>query len=86
MAVVERARFVVEDPDEVVAAATACRFCLRTAAAVEVCEDEGDGGLATCHCVACATAADLALTHEQLLRLVLRPPAGMYVVLRSVTS
>lgn len=84
MRLTDRARYAVEDADEVVAAATACPLCLRTAPAVEVVEGD-NGGVALCHCLRCLNVSELLLTREQLLRLVLYPPPAMHVVLRSPT-
>jgi hypothetical protein len=82
MFVLEHARYRHEDPDELVAASLACRYCLRTASEVDVTED-GFGGIARCYCPRCRTSGDVVLDLEQLLRLVLRSPPNVYVSLRS---
>lgn len=80
--VAEHARFHQADPDALVAASFACRFCLRTAPAIDVVEDDL-GATARCYCLACRSSGEVLLDHEQLLRLVLRPPPEIHVSLRS---
>jgi len=72
------ARFRVEDHDEIVAASLACRFCLRTAVAVDVDRDEF-GGVARCHCQVCRAITTITLDHDQVLRLALRPPPNVHI-------
>jgi len=81
----ETARFRVEDRDEVVAASLACRFCLRHTVVADIDRDDF-GGIARCHCSVCHATTAIALTHEQVLRLALRPPMNIHIRRPSMTD
>jgi hypothetical protein len=76
MTVTDRARFLVEDPVELVAASFMCPLCL---AGVEgaVVELGAEDSLARCSCPACDHEWEVALHAGQVLRLTLAPPAEL---------
>lgn len=81
-AVSDHARFTPADADALVAAALACQWCLGRPSVVVVDENDDvdeDGGTATCECVGCGAVTRVGLERDQLLRLVLAPPAGVPV-------
>jgi hypothetical protein len=72
----DAARFLPEDPAELVAAAFTCPWCLRRAEAIVL--DEGDHeGVAGCRCAECEETWTVALSVGQLLRLALAPPEDL---------
>jgi hypothetical protein len=78
MAVTDCARFLAEDPVELVAASFACPWCL---ARVEqtVLEVGPHDSLAHCVCPSCAEDWDVALHAGQVMRLSLAPPATLRI-------
>jgi hypothetical protein len=67
------ARFLPQDPQELIAASLACAWCLHRAAHVRVERDESTG-VAVCTCGACGRTTRVALAPQQLMRLLLAPP------------
>lgn len=78
MTVTDCARFLAEDPGELVAASFACPWCLAQPAslAVEVGTHEG---VAHVCCPECAERWDVALDAGQVMRLSLAPPSALPV-------
>lgn len=78
MSVIDAARFLAEDPVELVAASFACPWCL-AGADTTVVEVESHDALAHCVCPECAEEWELSLHPGQVLRLTLAPPATLSV-------
>lgn len=78
MPVTDCARFLAEDPGELVAASFTCPWCLAQAddALLEVCSHDS---VAHCVCPACDRGYDIALHAGQVMRLTLAPPAALRV-------
>lgn len=78
MTVVDCARFLAEDPSEIVAASFACPWCL--AQPLETQLDVGNhDGAAHCVCPECGSGWEVALHAGQVMRLSLAPPATLRV-------
>jgi hypothetical protein len=73
------ARFRPDDPEEVVAAALACRLCLGAAGHVDLDWDE-DPPVCRCRCADCGALTVVAVDGQQAMRLALAPPEGPQVV------
>jgi hypothetical protein len=72
----DAARFLPDDPDELVAASFACPVCLHRATYTRLAAyyDEPE---ATCACLPCGCGWEIALSAVQMLRLTLAPPHGL---------
>ncbi len=75
---IDCARFMAEDPAELVAASFACPWCLAPLddALVEVGTHDS---VARCVCPACGEDWDVALDPGQVMRLTLAPPGSLRV-------
>jgi len=78
MTAIDCARFLVEDPGEVVAASFSCPWCLAQPrhAVLEVANEDG---IAHCVCPTCDRDFDVALHPGQVMRLSLAPPMSLRV-------
>lgn len=78
MTVTDCARFLAEDPGELVAASFSCPWCL-TEQHDTVLEVGSHDSLAHCVCPACAQGYDVALHAGQVMRLSLAPPPTLRI-------
>ncbi len=74
------AAFHATDAEVVVEATLCCRWCLRCAVGASILQD-AEGGEARCVCRHCAGVTTIRLHAAQVLRLAVRPPPGLVVVL-----
>jgi hypothetical protein len=70
----DAARFLADDPDELVAAAFACPVCLHRPDRMFLGDADEEGALARCACHPCQREWDVALDPWQALRVQLTPP------------
>lgn len=73
------ARFLPDDPTDLVIASFACPLCLRRANLVVLEDDEGACS-ATCRCVRCEQTWTIAMRPDQYLRMTLLPGRELAVV------
>lgn len=78
MTVVDCARFLAEDPVELVEASFACPWCL-SGVDDAVVELGSHDSVARCTCPACDHEWDVSLHAGQVMRLTLAPPATLRV-------
>lgn len=70
------ARFLPDDPAELVRASFACPHCLHTASMVRL-PGSCDEPVAQCACLPCSAGWEVGLSAMQMLRLALSPPPGL---------
>ena len=73
----DTARFQADAAEPLVEAAFACPYCMQRPSFVRL-PDEFDTG-AACVCVSCRAGWTVALSEQQLLRMVLSPPRALHV-------
>lgn len=70
------ARFLPDDPPELVTASFACPQCLHTASVVRL-PGSYDDPVVQCACLPCSAGWQIGVSAMQMLRLALSPPAGL---------
>jgi hypothetical protein len=74
MLLTDCARFLGDDPDELIEASFACVYCLGEPSSVVVNLEEPGGSAALCRCDDCDADWMVALNLDQAMRLALAPP------------